>query len=202
MSANRQWFSWFWFGSISNRGFHIDASPDKSQENQSVRIIGNDNFFYGVLGAAYSAFQLVPLGKYSDKFGRKSILLVSQLGTLIARLLFLAALLLLNLPLLSVDVEWIGQFTLSLPLIVIFTSRALDGLTGGNISVANAYLVDISTEENRKSNFGKMAASSNLGCIIGPALAGVLGATALGEASRGFMTPICTPIDINQITLL
>ena len=73
-----------------------------------VAKFGGNAVVYGVLGATYSAFQLVGapiLGKYSDKFGRKSILLVSQLGTLIAWLLFLAALLLPNLPLLSVDVE-------------------------------------------------------------------------------------------------
>jgi MFS family permease len=100
---------------------------------------------------------------------------------LLAWLLFLAALLLPNINLLEVNSAWAGDFTLTLPLIILFLGRALDGATGGNISVANAYLVDISTEENRKSNFGKMAASSNLGFIIGPVLAGLLGATALGE---------------------
>ena len=149
-----------------------------------VAKFGGNAVVYGVLGATYSVFQLVGapiLGKYSDKLGRKSILFVSQLGTLVAWLLFLVALLLPNLPLLAVDSQWIGQFTLSLPLMILFFSRALDGLTGGNISVANAYLVDISTEENRKSNFGKMSASSNLGFIVGPVIAGVLGGTALGE---------------------
>jgi MFS family permease len=60
-------------------------------------------------------------------------------------------------------------------------ARALDGLTGGNISVANAYIADITTEKDRKKNFGKMAVSSNLGFIIGPALAGILGATLYAE---------------------
>lgn len=144
---------------------------------------GGNAVIYGVLGATYSAFQLIGaplLGKYSDIYGRKPILLLSQIGTLLAWVLFLIALLLPNLHLLEIESSWAGQFTLSLPLVVLFLGRALDGLTGGNISVANAYLVDISTEENRKLNFGKMAASSNLGFIIGPVLAGVLGATALG----------------------
>ncbi|MEL6356612.1 MAG: MFS transporter, partial [Bacteroidota bacterium] len=48
-------------------------------------------------------------------------------------------------------------------------------------SVANAYLSDVSTDENRKANFGKLGASTSLGFVIGPVLAGVLGATALGE---------------------
>ena len=144
---------------------------------------GGNALVYGVLGATYSAFQLFGaplLGKYSDIYGRKPILLLSQIGTLLAWVLFLIALLLPNIDLLKIESSWAGTFTLSLPLLVLFLGRALDGLTGGNISVANAYLVDISTEHNRKSNFGKMAASSNLGFIIGPVLAGVLGATALG----------------------
>ncbi|MCZ6470473.1 MAG: MFS transporter [Gammaproteobacteria bacterium] len=149
-----------------------------------VAKFGGNAVIFGILGATYSAFQLIGapiLGRYSDIYGRKPILLISQIGTLLAWLLFLAALMLPNISLWEVNSAWAGEFTLTLPLIILFIGRALDGATGGNISVANAYLVDISTEENRKSNFGKMAASSNLGFIIGPVLAGLLGATALGE---------------------
>ena len=149
-----------------------------------VAKFGGNAVIYGVIGATYSIFQFIGapiLGRYSDRFGRKKILFVSQLGTLLAWFLFLAALLLPVIPLLQVQASWLGQFTLSLPLLVLFIGRALDGLTGGNISVANAYLVDVSTEQTRKGNFGKMAASSNLGFIVGPILAGLLGATALGE---------------------
>ena len=149
-----------------------------------VTKFGGNAVVYGVLGATYSLFQLVGapiLGKYSDSYGRKPILLISQIGTLLAWVLFLVALMLPNIGLLNVDSGWMGQFTLTLPLLILFLGRALDGLTGGNISVANAYLVDVSSDANRKSNFGKMAASSNLGFILGPALAGILGATVLGE---------------------
>ena len=149
-----------------------------------VMKFGGDAVLYGILGATYSFFQLIGapiLGKYSDRYGRKPILLVSQIGTLAAWLLFLAALLLPNIAVVDIQSSWIGSLTLTLPLLFLFLGRALDGLTGGNISVANAYLVDISTPENRKSNFGKMAASSNLGFIVGPVLAGMLGATALAE---------------------
>ena len=149
-----------------------------------VAKFGGNSVIFGILGATYSAFQLIGapiLGRYSDIYGRKPVLLISQIGTLLAWLIFLAALMMPNISLWEVNSAWAGDFTLTLPLIVLFLGRALDGATGGNISVANAYLVDISNEENRKSNFGKMAASSNLGFIIGPVLAGLLGATALGE---------------------
>jgi MFS family permease len=96
-------------------------------------------------------------------------------------IIFLAALFLPVNELLSIDSAILGSFTLTVPLIIIFIARSLDGLTGGNISVANAYLSDITEEKDRSSNFGKMSVSSNLGFIIGPALAGLLGATVLGE---------------------
>jgi len=149
-----------------------------------VAKFGGNSVIFGILGATYSAFQLIGapvLGRYSDIYGRKPVLLISQIGTLLAWLIFLVALMMPNISLWEVNSAWVGDFTLTLPLIILFLGRALDGATGGNISVANAYLVDISNDENRKSNFGKMAASSNLGFIIGPVLAGLLGATALGE---------------------
>ena len=51
------------------------------------------------------------------------------------------------------------------------------------MSVANAYLADITDEKDRNRNFGKMSISSNLGFIVGPALAGLLSITAYGEAA-------------------
>lgn len=139
---------------------------------------------YGVLGAVYPAFQFIGapiLGKWSDTMGRRKVLMISQVGTLIAWLVFLLALFLPIRNLFDVDSKVLGAFSLTLPLVFLFLARALDGLTGGNISVANAYLSDISTEKNRKANFGKMAMSSSLGFIIGPTLAGILGATEIQE---------------------
>jgi len=149
-----------------------------------VTAFGGNEVIYGLMGAVYPALQLVGapiLGAWSDRFGRKRILVISQAGTFLAWVLFLVALLLPVRELLGVESPLLGTFFLSLPLLLLFLARALDGLTGGNVSVANAYLEDISTEENRKANFGKMSASANLGFILGPALAGVLGGTVMGE---------------------
>ncbi|MDX1672564.1 MAG: MFS transporter, partial [Balneolaceae bacterium] len=99
----------------------------------------------------------------------------------LAWVLFVIALAIPQTALTDIDSPYLGSFILTIPLAVLFGARALDGITGGNVSVANAYLADVSTEKNRKANFGKMAASGNLGFIIGPALAGVLGSTLLGE---------------------
>ncbi len=149
-----------------------------------VTKFGGNALVYGLLSATYSFFQLLGapvLGRWSDTYGRRKILLLSQLGTLAAWVIFLGGLYLPNAVLLNVRSSLLGTFVFTLPLLVLFLARALDGATGGNVSVANAYLADITTEEDRNTNFGKMAISSNLGFIVGPALAGVLGGTALGE---------------------
>ncbi len=149
-----------------------------------VTRLGGNALVYGIMGATYSFFQLIGapiLGRWSDRFGRRRILLLSQLGTLISWGIFLLALFLPVTPLVAIDSSVLGAFTLTIPLIVLFLARALDGITGGNVSVANAYLADITPEDERTTNFGKMAMSSNLGFILGPALAAVLGATTMGE---------------------
>lgn len=144
---------------------------------------GGNALIYGLLGATYPAFQLVGapvLGRWSDLYGRRRILLLSQIGTMLAWLIFLVALFLPVFPIVSVDSALLGVFTLTLPLVVIFLGRALDGITGGNVSVANAYLADVTSEELRNKRYGRMSIASNMGYILGPALAGVLGGTVFG----------------------
>ncbi len=144
---------------------------------------GGNALVYGLIGATYSAFQLIGapiLGRWSDKYGRRKILLLSQLGTLVSWIIFLIAFFVPVRILGDIDSTTLGQFTLTLPLVLLFLARAADGITGGNISVANAYLADITDEEDRSRNFGRMALSGNLGFVLGPALAGLLGATIYG----------------------
>jgi MFS transporter, DHA1 family, tetracycline resistance protein len=147
--------------------------------------LGGNPIVYGIINATYPAFQLVGapiLGRSSDIYGRKKILLLSHGGTLVGWIIFLIALFLPVNSLLNINSTIIGTFVITLPLAALFLARAIDGLTGGNVSVADAYVADISSDENRSKNFGKMAISSNLGFIVGPALAGILGATVYGEA--------------------
>jgi MFS family permease len=149
-----------------------------------IEDLGGNAMIYGIVGATYSAFQLIGapiLGSWSDRVGRKKILLISQLGTFLSWGIFAVALLLPVREIAKANSSLFGIFTLTLPLLLIFLARALDGLTGGNVSVANAYLADITAEEDRSKNFGRMSISANLGFILGPALAGVLGATLLAE---------------------
>ena len=95
------------------------------------------------------------LGQLSDRHGRRPVLALSIFGTAVGYILFA-----------------IGISTANLPLL--FAARALDGLTGGNLAVAQAAIGDISTHENRAKNFGYMGAAFGLGFIIGPYLGGKL----------------------------
>lgn len=95
------------------------------------------------------------LGQLSDRHGRRPVLALSIFGTAIGYVLFA-----------------IGISTGNLPLL--FAARGLDGLTGGNLAVAQAAIGDISTHENRAKNFGYMGAAFGMGFIIGPYLGGKL----------------------------
>ena len=145
---------------------------------------GGNAFVYGMMGATYSFFQLIGapiLGRWSDRYGRRKVLLLSQVGTMLSWGIFLIAFFLPVTVIRNVDSTLLGQFSLTVPLVIMFFARAADGLTGGNVSVANAYVADITDESHRSENFGRMAISGNLGFIFGPALAGLLGATVYGE---------------------
>lgn len=165
-----------------------------------VTDFGGNAILYGILAATYPAFQLIGapiLGRWSDTYGRKKILLLSHGGTLAGWIIFLIALFLPVNNLFSVNTTILGAFTITLPLAVLFLARAIDGVTGGNVSVADAYVADISSDENRGKNYGKMAISSNLGFIVGPALAGILGATIYGEA-----LPVLAALILSSIVLV
>jgi DHA1 family tetracycline resistance protein-like MFS transporter len=162
--------------------------------------LGGNAIVYGILSATYPAFQLIGapiLGRWSDIYGRKKILLLSHGGTLAGWVIFLIALFLPVNNLFNIHSTIIGTFVITLPLAALFLARAIDGLTGGNVSVANAYVADISSDENRSKNFGKMAISSNLGFIVGPALAGILGATVYGE-----VLPVLAALILSLVVLM
>lgn len=149
-----------------------------------IEDLGGNALIYGIVGATYSAFQLIGapiLGSWSDRIGRKKVLLLSQLGTFFSWGIFAVALVIPVREIFQAQSSLLGMFTFTLPLLLIFLARAFDGLTGGNVSVANAYLADITEDRDRSRNFGRMSISANLGFILGPALAGILGATVLGE---------------------
>jgi MFS transporter, DHA1 family, tetracycline resistance protein len=165
-----------------------------------VMKFGGNAIVYGLIAATYPAFQLIGapiLGRWSDTFGRKRVLLLSNVGTSVGWILFLFALFLPFEKSFSIDIAFLGTFVIILPLFILFLARAIDGITGGNISIANAYLADLSSDRTRSKNFGKMAISSNLGFILGPALAGILGGTIYGG-----ILPVLAALILSLVTLI
>ena len=128
----------------------------------------------GLLTASYAAAQLLGapfLGRLSDRYGRRPILLVSIFGTFVSLVLLGVADALGN-----ALAGWFGLAASANILILglLFLARVTDGLTGGNISVAQAYITDVTTEENRAQGLGMIGAAFGLGFIIGPATGGLL----------------------------
>jgi multidrug resistance protein len=112
-------------------------------------------FEIGMLFAVYSLMQFIfspILGGLSDKYGRRPILFFSLLGTCAAALIT----------------------GLSTTLWMVFIGRMLDGMTGGNISTAQAYIADVTTKENRAKGMGLIGAGFGLGFVLGPVIGGFL----------------------------
>ncbi|MDY0387806.1 MAG: MFS transporter [Methanolobus sp.] len=150
-----------------------------------VERFGGNALIYGIMSSMYPVFQLIGsplLGRWSDTYGRKKILFLSQAGTLLSWIIFFVALFVPVAVLMPVNSGILGTFVITVPLVLLFIARGFDGLTGGNVSVSNAYIADITEDKDRSKNFGKMSVSSNLGFIVGPALAGILSVTIYGEA--------------------
>jgi DHA1 family tetracycline resistance protein-like MFS transporter len=114
------------------------------------------SFIYGVLIGCYALAQFVAapiIGGFSDRFGRRPVLLLSILGLAIDFLLTY----------LATNLVWL------------FFARIASGITAANITASNAYIADISTPKNRIKNFGLSGATIGIAFVIGPAIGGWLG---------------------------
>ena len=130
----------------------------------------------GILIASYAVMQLIGaplLGRLSDRFGRRPVLLISVFGTFIGFLLLGFA-----------NALW-----------MLFASRILDGLTGGNLSVAQAYISDVTDEKSRSKGLGMVGAAFGLGFIIGPVTGGLL-------SQWGYAVPAFVAAGISFLNLI
>ncbi len=132
----------------------------------------------GLLVSAYAVCQLIagpPLGHLSDRVGRRQVLLVSQMGTC-AGFLILA----------SAQTLW-----------MVFLARIIDGLTAGNLTVAQAYIADVTEAENRTKAFGIIGIAFGLGFLVGPGISGFLAQfnptyPIFAAAALSFTSIMCT----------
>jgi DHA1 family tetracycline resistance protein-like MFS transporter len=109
----------------------------------------------GLLFAIYSLCQLIAspaLGDLSDRWGRRPILIFSLVGTVVS----------------------FAMLALAHSIVMLFVARMVDGLSGGNISTARAYVADVTEPKDRARAYGLIGAAFGLGFIMGPALSGVL----------------------------
>jgi len=116
-----------------------------------AQTFGASPFVVGLLFASFSIAQLFAaplLGEWSDRWGRRPVLILSLIGTAVS----------------------FAMLAVAQSLTMLFAARIVDGLSGGNITTARAYIADISTEENRAKSYGVLGAAFGLGFIIGPAL--------------------------------
>lgn len=138
--------------------------------------LGASATLVGLLIATYAACQLVAgplLGRISDHTGRRPVLLVSQMGTLSGFLLL--------------------AFAQSLWLV--FVARAIDGLTAGNLSLAQAYIADVTRPEERAKSFGLIGIAFGLGFLVGPGVSGYL-------SQFGYQWPIFAAAGLSATSIL
>jgi MFS transporter, DHA1 family, tetracycline resistance protein len=140
---------------------------------------GADASTIGLLGAAYPAFQFIGaplLGRLSDRFGRKPVLIISQIGTLIGFLVL----------------------GLAHSLWALFLARIIDGLSGANISTAQAVITDSTNEKTRTQGLGLVGAAFGLGFVVGP----VIGFLSLSASGNNFHIPAFVAAGFSLISII
>lgn len=146
-------------------GEHYNASPD----------------VVTLLMATYSITQLISapiLGRISDRYGRRPVLLFSIAGSVITYI-------------------WLGFAD---TLVMLFIARAFNGFMAGNIATAFAYIADVTTPENRAKGMGLIGAAFGLGFIMGPAIGGILAGP--DAANADFQTPALCAAALSFIALI
>lgn len=141
---------------------------------------GASDILIGILSMTYPLAQIFAsplIGRFSDKYGRKIALLLSVGGTFLSLIVLGLA-------------KSLGP---------IFISRLIDGLTGGNITVAQSYIGDFTDEKSRSKSFGLIGAAFGLGFILGPAFGGFL--SRWGFAVPAFFAAALSFINLINIVL-
>ncbi len=140
---------------------------------------GANALVIGMLGAAYPLMQFIGapiLGRLSDRFGRKPVLIASQIGTLVGFLILGFA-----------NSLW-----------MLFLARLVDGISGANISTAQAAITDSTNEKTRTQGLGLLGAAFGLGFIIGPVIAFL----SLAASGNDYRVPAFVAAGFSLISIL
>ncbi len=133
----------------------------------------------GLLGAAYPTMQIIGapvLGRLSDRYGRKPILIISQVGTF-------AGFILLGF---------------AHTVVLLFIARIVDGISGANISTAQAAITDSTTEKTRTQGLGLIGAAFGLGFIVGPVIAFI----SLAASNNDYRIPAFVAAGFSLLSIL
>ncbi|MDJ0753686.1 MAG: MFS transporter [Ardenticatenaceae bacterium] len=131
------------------------------------------------------------LGRLSDQYGRRPILILSQAGTFFSFLLFIAA-----LPIGQLIEQALPYSFINGGLLMLYLARMFDGATGGNTTVAKAYITDVTAQEDHAQAFGWLSATLGIGFVIGPAVGGLL------ASSWGLLSPFYAGAAVSAVALI
>jgi multidrug resistance protein len=132
---------------------------------------GASAFAIGLLGTSFSLMQFLfsPIwGRWSDRIGRKPIILIGLLGSCLSYV----------------------TMALATSLTLLFIARIVGGIAGANIPTAQAYIADITTQEDRARGMGLVGAAFGMGFIFGPAIGGLLSRVS-PETPMWFAAALC-----------
>ncbi len=141
-----------------------------------VQELGASPFMVGLLLMSFSLFQFISapiMGKLSDIYGRRPLLILSQISTFFGFIILGLA-----------NTIWL-----------VFLSRIVDGALGSNFTIAQAYLSDISTKKDRSKAFGISGVAFGVGFLIGPAIGGYL-------AQFGYWIPAFLAAGMSFVTIV
>ena len=151
---------------------------------------------FAYISCTYSLAQFIAspsIGLFSDKFGRRPVMLVCILGSIFG----------ISLLAFTVLFDWSNRYVIAgttslLPIYLLFTARLIDGISGGTVATATTVLADISSPENRAKTFGLIGVAFGLSFLLGPSAVLIF----TSNSDNGYLIPVLIATAIPFINFL